>query len=192
MGIIVNDQPAGPPKKFPLPSEGVQLIVLADVEDLGIQENEQFGPRREVALSWVINEQDTEGNYFVIRRRYTASMNPGSNLFADIRDMVGKNPPAELDLERLLGHVNLGAIKHAIGTRGRNAGKTFANITTFYTPKPGDKFAIPKDFVRAKDGGFYGRPKKQQQPRGSAAVAGGTGKPAPASAPELADEDIPF
>lgn len=184
MGIVVNDQPTGPRKEFPLPSEGMALVVLADVQDLGIQENEKYGPRREVALSWVVNEQDEEGNYFVIRRRFTASLNEKSNLYATIKDMVGKNPPPELDLEVLIGRVNQATIKITTGTKGKNAGKKFANITTFFLPKPGTKFAVPADFVREKDGGSYGKLNKKTSNAKPAVAA-----PAPAAD---AEEDMPF
>jgi hypothetical protein len=106
--------------------------------------------------------------------------------------MYGKQPPKSLDIETLLGHVNQGVIAHADGKAGtRNAGKKFANIKAFLTAPKGTAFAIPKDFIREKDGGKYGR--KLQQKRGAGAVAGASAsKPAPAPEPEVADEDIPF
>lgn len=201
MAIIVDDKPAGPPKQYPLPSEGMKPIVLADVEELGIQQNEYYGPRREVALTWVIGEQDPEGNFFVIRRTYTASLNEKSNLFADVKDMIGKVPPSSIDIESLIGTANLGVIKHAAGT-GRNAGKTFANIKAFLALRPGETFTVPKDFVRAKDGGKYGKlPKTRDnvQPRGAGVNVGGStanvagaGRQATPPPQEIADEDIPF
>lgn len=156
----VDDKPNGPAKQYPLPSEGLHLLVLADVADLGVVQNQHYGARREVALTWVVNEQDKEGNYFAIRRTFNAAMSEKSNLFAVITHMYGKNPPKSLDLETLIGKVNNGVIVHTEGKAGtRNAGKKFANIKAFLAAKKGETFAIPKDFVREKDGGKYGHGK---------------------------------
>jgi len=151
---------SGPAKRCDLPTEGLHLLVLADVADLGFVQNQYYGARREVALSWVVNEQDEQGNYFVIRRTLHASMNERSHLFATITKMYGKRPPKSLDLETLIGKVNNSMIVHTEGKAGtRNAGKKFANIKAFLPAKVGETFAIPKDFVREKDGGKYGRRK---------------------------------
>src|SRR5205823_1304883 len=108
MAIIVDSKPAGTPKEYPLPAEGMTLVVLADVEDLGVQQNEYYGARREVRLTWVLNQKDPEGNYFVLGRNYTASLNEKSNLFADVKDMIGKTPPESMNVEDLIGTVNQG------------------------------------------------------------------------------------
>lgn len=204
MALIVTDQPAGPRKEFPIPAEGTSLIVLADVQDLGIVQNEYYGSRKEVALSWVINQKDPDGNFFVIRRSYTASVHEKSNLYADLRDMLGRNPKSSEDLESFLGQVNIGVIKQVKGT-GKNEGKTFANIKAFLSA--GDqKFAIPADFVREKDGGKYGKAPRTRDNgtvRGAGVNVGGnnaTSANAPAGTtrqvapppPEVSDEDIPF
>lgn len=201
MALIVTDQPAGPRKEFPIPSEGTVLIVLADVQDLGVVQNEYYGSRKEVALSWVINEKDPDGNFFVIRRSYTASVHEKSNLYADLRDMLGRNPKSSEDLESFLGHVNIGVIKQVKGT-GKNEGKTFANIKAFLAAKPEDKFAVPADFVREKDGGKYGKAPRTRDNsgpvRGSGVNVGGnavsanTQKPTAPPPQEVDDSDIPF
>src|SRR6266576_542536 len=198
MAIIVNSKPAGPPKEYPLPAEVMNLIVLADVEDLGVQQNEYYGARKEVRLTWVLNQKDPEGNYFVIGRNYTSSLNEKSNLYADVKDMIGKVPPEEMDIEGLIGTVNQGVIKHSPGKKGtKNEGKTFANIKAFLAPRPGETFAVPKDFVRGKDGGKFGKllrtrdNQPQHQSRTTPPVQkASTATQAPVQ--QVADEDIPF
>ena len=197
MAIISDNKPLGPGKEFPIPSEGVTLIVLADIEDLGVVNSELYGPKPQVRLTWVLDEKDEEGNYFVIRRAFTNSLHEKSNLYGPVTDMLGKVPPVPYDLELLLGKVSLGVIKRKVSEKGASKGKTFANITAFLTPKPGQTFAIPASFVRGKDGGVYGKlPQARnnnsgpaQQPRTAAPAQRANTAPA---APEVADEDIPF
>lgn len=195
MAIISDNKPVGPAKEYPIASEGVALIVLADVEDIGMKETKN-GFKPHVRLTWVVDEQDPDGNFFVIRSEFTNSLHENARLYPVVKDMLGKIPPVPYDLELLIGKFNLGVIKHNTAESGRSAGKTFANIISIMTAKPGQKFAIPADFVRGKDGGSYGKlPRKQssapsQQPRTQAT----TQRPntAPAAAPEISDEDIPF
>ena len=108
--------------------------------------------------------------------------------------MLGKVPPVPYDLEMLIGTANLGVIKHNKAESGRSAGKTFANIISVLALKPGQTFAVPKDFVRGKDGGSYGKLPRAKgansQPRTAAGAS--TQRTVPAPAPEVADEEIPF
>lgn len=197
MAIISDNKPVGPTKDYPIASEGVALIVLADVEDIGMQETKN-GFKPQVRLTWVVDEQDPEGNYFVIRRQFTNSLHENALLYPVVKDMLGKIPPVPYDLELLIGKVNLGVIKHNVAESGRSAGKTFANIISVLTPKLGQTFAVPADFVRGKDGGVYGRKPQArtnssapaQQPRTAAPVQ--RANTAPAVAQEITDEDIPF
>lgn len=195
MAIVSDNKPLGPGKDYPIASEGVTLLVLADVEDLGMVNSEKYGPKPQVRLTWVLEEKDEEGNYFVIRRAFTNSLHEKSNLYPIVTDILGKVPPVPYDLELLIGKVNLGVIKRKVSANGASAGKTFANIVSFLTAKPGQTFVVPAGFVRGKDGGQYGKlPQARtnggpaQQPRTAPVQKANT---APA-APEVADEDIPF
>ncbi len=194
MAIVSDNKPLGPGKDYPIASEGVTLLVLADVEDLGIVNSEKYGPKPQVRLTWVLDEKDEEGNYFIIRRAFTNSLHEKANLYPIVVDILGKVPPVPYDLELMIGKVNLGVIKRKVSSTGASNGKTFANIVSFLTAKPGQTFAVPAGFVRGKDGGSYGRlPQARnnggpaQQPRTPAQ------KPntAPA-APEVDYSDIPF
>jgi hypothetical protein len=198
MAIISDDKPLGPKKEYPIASEGVTLLVLADVEDLGIQNSELYGPKPQVRLTWVLDEKDPEGNYFVVSRTFTNSLHEKSNLYPVVTDMLGARPPVPYDLENLLGRVNLGVIKRKVATKGKHEGRTFANIVSFLSPKAGQTMAIPSDFVRGKDGGSFGKLPQQRtngaQPQQQSRTAAPAQRPntAPAAPVEIADEDIPF
>src|SRR5208282_827763 len=195
MAIVSDNKPVGPAKEYPIASEGAVMIVLADVEDLGMQNTEKYGPKPQVRLTWVVDEQDAEGNYFVIRRAFTNSLHDNAFLYPVVKDILGKVPPVPYDLELLIGKSNLGVIKHAGSEKGRSAGKTYANIATILTAKSGVTFAVPKDFVRGKDGGSYGKlPRTNnsgpaQQPRTAAPAQRANTAPA---APVEDSEEIPF
>jgi hypothetical protein len=196
MAIISDSKPLNGGKEFPIASEGLALIVLADVEDIGVVMTEKYGPKPQVRLTWVVDEKDEEGNYFVIRRAFTNSLSETALLYPVVKDILGKVPPVPYDLELMIGRVNLGLIKHNVSTKGVSKGKKFANIDSILTAKPGQTLAIPSDFVRGKDGGVYGKSPRQrnnsgpaQQPRTPAPAQ--QASPAPA-AQQVADEDIPF
>jgi hypothetical protein len=193
MALIIDDKPTGPPKEFPIASEGTTMVVIADVEDLGIQNDELYGPKPKIRLTWVLDEKDPEGNYFVIRREFTASMHEKSNLYPIVQDTLGKTPPVPFDLENLVGRSNLGVIKRKVAEKGKNKGRTFANIVNLFAPKPGQSFAVPADFVRGKDGGVYGKlPQSRNSQSRTAAPTHRVAPAQPVSQQEIADEDIPF
>jgi len=125
-----------------LPSEGLTPVVLAAVEDLGVAENEFYGPKRQVRLSWVLNELDPGGNYFVIRRSYTLSLHEKARLYADLREILG-SAPLETDnilefLESLIGTSNVAVIRH-----GRRKGEICADIKMFLPARDVDRLAVP-------------------------------------------------
>jgi len=188
-------------KEYEKPQEGVALGVLADVADLGMVDG-FYGAKPKVRLTWVIDQKDTEGNFFVISKTYTASMHEKATLYADVKDILGSVPPVPYDIELLIGRVNTLVLKKETATQGKYAGKDFVNIKAFLAARSGDKLVIPADYVREKDGGVYGRARQNNQgnntqqaprtpapqPRTSAPAQQNT-KPV---APEVADEDIPF
>lgn len=181
-------------KEYEKPAEGVVTGVLADVADLGIV-NGFYGDKPKVRLSWVIDQKDSEGNFFVVSKTYTASLHEKANLYADVKDMMGKVPPVPYDIELLIGQVNTLVLKKETATKGQHAGKDFVNIKAFLAAKTGTAFSVPAGYVREKDGGVYGRPKQSNQ--GQQQQQSRTPAPAQQAAPaapvqELADEDIPF
>jgi hypothetical protein len=200
MAIISDNKPLGPVKEYPIASEGVTPIVLADVEDLGIQDSELYGPKPQVRLTWVVDEKDPDGNYFVIARKFTNSLHEKSNLYPIVMDMLGKRPPVPFDLELLIGTASMGVIKRKKGTKEKDKDRTYANIVSFLSMKPGQTFAVPKDFVRGKDGGKYGKlpqertTNNQNQSRTPAPAQAATRQEQTQLPPqqEVADEDIPF
>lgn len=196
MAIISDNKPLGPSKQYPIASEGVAQIVLADVVDIGLEQTEN-GPKPKVELYWVVDEKDPDGNYFVIKRKFTNSLHEKSNLYPIVLDLLGGVKPAlPYDLEQLLGRANMGVIKHAKG-RGDNADKTYANIASMLPLKPGQSFAIPPGYIRVKDGGQYGRKRERNQQQASRTPAPSQSQQATAQAQQPAnqqvvDDDIPF
>jgi len=179
-------------KEYEKPAEGVALGVLADVADLGLIDG-PYGAKPKYRFSWVIDQKDSEGNYFVVSKTYTASLHEKSNMYADVKDILGAPPSVPYDVELLIGKVNMLVLKKETATTGKYAGKDFVNIKAFLSARPTDRFAVPAGYVREKDGGQFGRPPKQnnsqQQPRTAAPAQRPTTAPA---APEVAGEDIPF
>lgn len=176
-------------KEYEKPQEGIVLGVLVDIADLGFIDG-PYGSKPKYRYSWVIDQKDSEGNYFVVSKTYTASLHEKSIMYADIKEMKGAPPPVPYDVERLLGHMNLLVLKKETATTGKYAGKDFVNIKAFLKAPAGSKFAIPADYVREKDGGQYGRLRtNNQQSRTPAPAQRQNTAPA---APVVADEDIPF
>lgn len=197
MAIISDNKPLGPSKQYPIASEGVAAIVLADVVDVGIEQTDN-GPKPKVELYWVVDEKDAEGNYFVIKRKFTNSLHEKSNLYPIVVDLLGGVAPAPLpyDLEQLIGRANMGVIKHANG-KGNNADKKYANIASMLPLKPGQAFTVPTGYIRAKDGGQYGRKRERNQQQASRTPAPSQSQQATAQAQQpanqqVADDDIPF
>jgi len=174
-------------KEYERPQEGIVLGVLADIADLGYIDG-PYGSKPKYRYSWVIDQKDSEGNYFVVSKTYTASLHEKSIMFQDIKEMKGAPPPVPYDVERLLGHVNLLVLKKETATTGKYAGKDFVNIKAFLKAPAGSKLAIPADYVREKDGGQFGRKKNNNQNQQSRTAPAQQSAPAP----EVADEDIPF
>jgi hypothetical protein len=197
MAIISDNKPVNGGKEYPIASEGLTLIVLADVEDIGMVMTESYGPKPQVRLTWVVDEKDPEGNYFVIRRAFTNSLHENSQLYPVVKDILGKVPPTPYDLELLIGKANYGVLKQTVSSKGASAGKKFTNIVSFLAAKPGQTFAVPSDFVRGKDGGVYGKAKTARNNNSGPAQQPRTPAPAQQASPapvaqQVADEDIPF
>jgi len=180
-------------KEYEKPEDQVVLAVLADVQDIGIVSG-FYGDKPKVRLSWVIDNKDSEGNYFVVSKTYTSSLHEKSNLYADVKDIMGKIPPVPYDIELLIGTLNTLVLKREVADKGPKKGQTFTNIKAFLAPTKGAKFPVPADYIREKDGGVYGHAKQQGQQSRTAAPAqrAATAPVAPPPNQEIADEDIPF
>lgn len=119
---------------YALPTAGNVSAVCVDVVDLGEKET-TFGLKHQIDIVWEINEDfpNGEGRFFV-RKRYTPSLNPKSNLSKDLVAWRGQAFTAEeleaFNLENIIGAPCLLNIVHR-----ESGGRTYANANTV-TPLP--------------------------------------------------------
>jgi hypothetical protein len=145
-------------KEFELPAEGTVQAVLAEVIDKGIEDVIWKGVAKKVhkvSLRWQLAELDAEKQPKRVYEKFTLSLDPKAKLYARIKGLFGKEPPASLDLEKIVGtNTNL-VIVHNAGTDKQGKAKTYANIAATLKLQPGQaKLAIvpipKKDEVKAE------------------------------------------
>jgi hypothetical protein len=178
MAIMVNDNR----KEFEKPKNGTYVGVVADIVDLGLVPT-NFGQKPKIRIVWLLNQKDSEGNYFRVMSQVNASANEKSALFGIVKSVLGVVPPPPFDAEVLLGRSNELFVLNEPDSTGT---KTFANVKAIMPLSAGTQpMQIPATFVRAKD----------QQKNGP--TAPGKTATTPTAAPvavvsEVPDEDIPF
>lgn len=128
---IIATTPTG--KDFKIASEGVVQAVLNKIVDLGMLDQTFNGVTKKVhkvQLFWQLAELDEDGKTpLYLPERFTLSLHEKAGLFKRIKGLFGKNPPATLDLEKLIGtNTNL-VIVHNAGKDKNGNEKTFANIS---------------------------------------------------------------
>lgn len=165
-------------KTFEQPDAGVFLGTIIDVVDLGIVKT-QFGDKPKIRIVWVLDKNDSEGRAFQVIGTYTQSMNEKSNLFKDVKDILGKPPAVPFESEELVGKSNqLFLAKNQDG-----AGKTFTNVKGILPlPAGATGPAAPKDFVRNKD----------KQKNGNGQTSNGQAAPAQQAAAQAQSNDVAF
>jgi hypothetical protein len=97
------------------------------VVDLGLVDG-AFGTKHMIRIDWMLDETDTEGRRFIVRKRYTASLNEKARLRADIETWRGKKltekDTQSFNLEVLIGKSCQIQVVHNLSADGR----TFANV----------------------------------------------------------------
>lgn len=135
---IVAEAKSG--KTFELPTEGTVQAVLAEVRDLGIVDTVYNGKAKKthkVLFRWQLAELDSEGQPKRVYERFTLSLHEKAGLRKRVAQMFGKEPPATLDLEKIVGtNVNL-VIVHAPNAKDPN--KPWANIAAVLRLPPNAK-----------------------------------------------------
>lgn len=125
MPIMLSDNGGGGDFK-PAP-DGNHAAVCTQVIDLGVQQT-SFGDKRQVRLSWEIDEKREDGKRFAVSRNYTMSLNQKAALRKDIEAWRGKPFTKEeldgFDLEKLLGAPALVNVVH-----NEKDGNTYANVS---------------------------------------------------------------
>lgn len=147
MAIYVGDSS----REYERPEEGLHRAVCCDVVDLGIQQT-AFGPKRQVELRWALEDEDSTGKRFVVRQRYTASLNEKAKLCQHLELWRGRKFTAaerkNFDLEVLIGvNCQLQVIHHI-----SDDGRTFANVQAVIGAAKGIlPLVVPATYVRQRD-----------------------------------------
>jgi hypothetical protein len=127
-------------------TEGLHRAVLADVVDVGEVET-KFGPKHRVRLVWLTDELGKDGKHLAIIRTFNKSLHEKSLLRKAIKQITGKDPGDEFDLQDLIG---TNAKLNVEWTESE--GLTYAHVTAILKLQKGDeRLEIPATWVRRKD-----------------------------------------
>lgn len=159
-------------KTYELPTEGTHQAVLAQVKDLG-ELDTQYGKKHKVQFKWQVAELDKDGDRRSVVERFTLSLHQKASLRKRIKSVFGKEPPATMDIEKLVGSNCQLVITHA-----EVDGKKYANIAAVLRLPEGaaklEPVVKPDQANQAKS--------EEPAPRSNAVTA----------ANPINDEDIPF
>lgn len=126
---LIAETPTG--KNFETVAEGTHQAVLNTVKDLGMIDTTFNGVTKKthkVQFIWQLATKDAEGKPSLVFERFTLSLHQKAQLYKRIKGLFGKEPPASLDLEKLVGtNTNL-VLVHNEGKGKDGSPKTFANI----------------------------------------------------------------
>ena len=171
-------------KVFEKPESGIFHGILADIVELKDVKTVYKGVEKVqdcVRFIWILDKNGKDGKPLSVAQRYTKVLHENSNLYKAVKQIKDTAPPIPYDIELLLGTIK----KLVIIRDTKEGGKDYANINGYLPPDKGVQVAVPADFVRSKD-----------RPKQGTATATAPAQPAqtkaPASEPEVADEDIPF
>lgn len=134
-------------RQFPQSSDGLHHGLLIDVVDIGEQVS-SWGTKHKIKLVFAIEEKDSEGNPILVSDFCALSLHEKAKLYAAVAALTGAEPPAELDIESLIG-------KRCCLLTEQNTsadGFTYANVK-HYAKSTGasPKLVVPDGFVRARD-----------------------------------------
>lgn len=128
-------------KEFKKASEGTHQSVLNSIDDLGIEDVVYQGKSKKVhmlRLFWQTEEKDDDGSPVFVTEKMSLSLHEKSKLYARVKGLFGKNPPASLDTDKLIGTNTNIVVVHNPG-KGANEGKTYANIVATLKLRPDQK-----------------------------------------------------
>lgn len=128
-------------KEFKKASEGTHQSVLNSIDDLGTQPQTYNGVTKNVhmlRLFWQIEEKDDDGSPIFVTEKMSLSLHEKSKLYARVKGLFGKTPPASLDTDKLIGTQTNIVVVHNPG-KGANEGKVYANIVATLKLRPDQK-----------------------------------------------------
>lgn len=132
---------------------GAHPAVCVDVVDLGVMET-TFGGKttkgHKVNVVWQIDERNSYGKYFQVRRRYTLSLHKKASLRKDLESWRGRPFTDEelrgFDLEALIGIPCLLSV-----VQETSDGSVYANVNGVMRMAKGMQAPPVEDYVRVKD-----------------------------------------
>ena len=151
-----------PTKTYEKPDSGLYNAILADVVDLGMVTQTYNGQSKTVPCArfvWFLanddgtpklGKPDPQGKVYqlsVTKRYNISSLHEKSNVYKDLKQILGQPPAANYDLENAVGLIRKLLINRETSADGQ---KDYANIMG-YLPAPGAKVPVPADFKRVKD-----------------------------------------
>lgn len=108
-----------PEGKFVIPAQGEHIAKLVEYEDLGEQED-RYNPGEEVhrmQLVWQLKGGSRQYQWVKV------SLHPMSRFYEIVTALLGDTPPAEVEVEDLIGKSAIITIKHYEGQDGRQRSK---------------------------------------------------------------------
>jgi hypothetical protein len=130
-------------KKYEKPEEGVYDAVLADIENLGIQQLTYEGTTKSVPMCrfvYFLDAADSEGRQFRLTERFSIGFHKKNSLVKRLANfgLVGVRG---FDSDQLVGTTGRLMVVH---------NGDFANVSKF-TPKAGLDVYVPEGFKRAPE-----------------------------------------
>jgi len=133
--------------------EGLQPAVCTDVVNLNMVET-PWGEKHKCLLTFELTAEDSDGNRFIVSKRYTVSLNEKANLRKDLERWRGARYTSEelaegVNLENLIGLAAMLNIQH-----NETEKRTYANIESILPPPEGTGYYGIKpsgEYTRVKD-----------------------------------------
>lgn len=128
MPLIVSSKSG---KNFENASEGTHQAVLVEVKDLGeIEGFNMFTKKTEkvhkIMFRYEVEERDSESRRIALFERFRWSLHEKSKLRPRVKQLLGRDPGTEFDVELLVGtNMNI-MVEHVQGKKDPT--KTYANI----------------------------------------------------------------
>ena len=122
--------------------EGTYPAVLNTVKDLGMVDTTFNGVTKKThkcQFIWETDQKDAEGKPALVFERFTVSLNPKAQLYKRIKGLFSKEPPATLDLEKLVGTQTQLVITQNEGKDKTGQTRIYANVAATLKPAAGQK-----------------------------------------------------
>lgn len=179
-------------KEFEKAKSGTYRGVLAEVIDLGIVVDAQYGPKAKIMFIWVLDKTDSEGRPFTVAQRFNQSLYETSDMAKTVKRITGSLPVAPFNTDVLIGKS-----KMLVVTTELNAKQKMVSYVEMILPlgEGQEPLTVPANYVYTKDrkkSTFAGNPNAGTQAQQAARPAAAPAAAQQAVGTEVADEDIPF